>query len=75
MVESRTTLSKYAISNIFAFTDIKFSLYLRLVSRSFDTACLIGLNITAEFELVDQIDYCRYIISRDFGASALKEHQ
>jgi len=53
MVESRITLSKYAISNIFAFTDVKFAIFLRLASKTFDTACLIGLNITAEFELVD----------------------
>ena len=67
MVERRISLSKYAISNIFLFADVQFSVKLRLVCKRFDTGCLIGLNILAEFELVNQIDYCKYIINRDFS--------
>ena len=67
MVESIKSLSKFAISNIFHFLDLKSAFKLRRVSKKFDAACLIGLKMTAEYELTDTIDYCRYIIDRDFS--------
>ena len=71
MVERKVSLSKYTISNVFLFTEVRFSIKLRLVSKAFDTACLIGLTILAEYELVTQIDHSIYIINRDFNNTFL----
>lgn len=63
MVESRrANLSKFALSNIFMFTDVPQALLLRRVARKFDAACLIGFNISAKFELQAEIDHCNYYI-------------
>jgi hypothetical protein len=55
-------LSKFALSNIFIFTDVPQALLLRRIARKLDAACLIGFNISAKFELQAEIDHCNYFI-------------
>ena len=43
--KKKVVLSKYVISNVILFLPFKSALQLRLVSRRFDEAALIGFNI------------------------------
>jgi hypothetical protein len=68
MVEKKKTLSKFALSNIFRFFELKEALSLRLVSAKFDAAVMIGLTIEESYELNITIDMYRYLINRDFSS-------
>ena len=75
MVGRKLKLSKYALSNVFCFLDIQKALECRRVSSLFDEACLIGLTIVSEHDLVDTIDRCAYVIQANFSKEHLKEHE
>lgn len=68
MVEKKKTLSKFALSNIFRFLELKEAMSLRLVSSKFDAAVFIGLTIEENYELSKTIDMYRYVIQRDFSS-------
>lgn len=60
-------LSKYALSNIFLFTDERLAISLRLASKKFDDACYIGLNIGSKYDIPYYIDNLNYKILKNFS--------
>lgn len=63
--KKKIVLSKYVISNIILFLPFKSALQLRLVSRRFDEAVLIGFNILY-FDLQAQADKFQYLLENEF---------
>ena len=53
--------------------NLKDILKMRLVSKKFDEACYIGLNLLT-FDLKSQADTCEYILENDFDSQTKKEH-
>ncbi len=67
-------LSKYVISNIILFLPFKTALSMRLVSKRFDEAVLIGFNCLY-FDLQNQVDRYQYLLENEFDQQTQEEHK
>ena len=70
-----TKISKYVLSNIFAYLPLKSALRIRRTSHLFDEACYIGLRISCDHDLPLTVQHAERMYKENFTPEEIKKFE